>query len=123
MAKGRTVAIIAVVVIVGFLALLYFGSRGLVPSVVENYPKVTVTGTVKTVGVGTSPIRVDLKSNTGAFSAEVTNGRYSINLPNRATYQLTVSWKSIAGIQTGTCNGGSLNLNIDSSEYIRDISC
>ncbi len=117
MAKGSTVTIIAVVVALGFLTLLYFEFN------MEKYPMVTVTGTVKTVGLGTSPFRIDLKSNTGTFSAEVTNGRYSVNLPNRATYQLTVSWKSVAGIQTGTCNGGSLNLNIDANLYTRDISC
>jgi hypothetical protein len=114
--------VIAVVIIIGVVGLVgYLASRP--GGIVERYPRVTVTGTVETVGFGTSPLRVNFKNiKTGEmFTAPVEKGRYSIALPNRASYEVTVDWSGIGGITSGTAKAGILNLNVDADTYTYNI--
>ena len=56
------------------------------------------------------------------FLAVVTSGKYSIQLPNRESYQAAVSWTKIPGNQTGTAQAGTLKLNANDYAYSFDVS-
>ncbi len=71
--------------------------------------QVTVSGTVKTTGLGTSPTQiqfVDTQSDL-TYTASLSGTSYFVNLQNEHTYTVTVTWKGALG-NTGTYNGGSL---------------
>jgi len=124
-AKSHTARNVAVIVIVVAVALIGFyiirGGSTLLTGVA--YPNVTVSGSVKTVGAGTSPFRVDFTSNSGQnYTASVQSNAYQITLPNGHTYSTTVHW-SFGGITGGTCNGGTLNLNVNSNAMTFNITC
>jgi hypothetical protein len=121
---ARNIVLTFVVLIVifggGTLALSYLNSPA-----VRN-PQVIVSGRVSTVGFGTTPNRVDFTSDNGqVYSSPVSNGQYSVTLPNGHSYTITVAWSSAAGgIISGTCNGGTVNLaNFPSNTDSYDISC
>ena len=90
-----------------------FGSLALMPST-EEYPTVTVAGRF------TPAFKADCYPASVGFSnvatgqrywAVVTNGEYSVQLPNRESYQANVSWTMIPGNVTGTTQAGILALS------------
>ena len=117
----RNVAIVIVIIlIIGVIAYLAFDTD-VIGGVA--YHNVSVTGSISTVGLDTHPIRVDFTNPNGVVSsATVTNGYYSITLTNNQDYTVTVDWSGLLGA-TGSCNGGSLNLNANSGSYSYSTSC
>lgn len=99
-----------------------FGSIG-VMSTKEMYPTVTVSGRFspanKTDSYPSSVAFTNVETDQ-KFWAVVTNGEYSVQLPNRETYQATVSWTTIPGNKTGTSQAGTLNLNANDHMYAYD---
>jgi hypothetical protein len=83
-------------------------------------PTVVVSGTITTQGAGTHPVSVSFGSSTVTVGSK---GQYSVSLSNDNSYQITVDWASIGGVDSGTCNGGTLNLQSTSSTYSYDVSC
>jgi hypothetical protein len=87
---------------------------------VANYtldtPEATVGvfGFITTVGVGTYPTYIKFTNapygQTFTISSFLTNNEYIVNLPNDATWTVTIGWKNFLG-STGTCQEGSFTLN------------
>jgi hypothetical protein len=124
--KSHTARNVAIVVVVAVLAVVGFyilrGGNTLLTGVA--YPNVTVSGSVRTIGSGTSPFRVDFASNTGQnYTATVQSNSYQLSLPNGNTYSTTVHWMALGGLSTGLCNGGTLNLNVNSGTTTFNITC
>ena len=89
------------------------------------YPRVKVTGVVSPPNkVDVYPTRVDFANTlTGErFFAPVESGHYSVELPNRASFRVTLDWSLASGPRTGTSDIGILNLNADSNTYTYNIS-
>jgi len=108
--------ILIIVLIVGFIYYSGYSNQ-------LSYPQVNVSGTINTVGAGTTPIRVDFTSSSGStYSAQVTNNGYSITLPNHDTYSVSVDYETIIS-STGTCSAGSLGLNVAANYYTFNTSC
>jgi len=101
------------------IALERFGSIEIMPAK-EAYPTVTVSGRFSPLNkADVYPASVEFTNAvTGQkFLAVVINGQYSVQLPNRESYQATVSWATIPGNKTGTTQAGTLSLNKDDHEY------
>ncbi len=101
------------------LALVKFGSIGIMATK-EAYPTVTVSGRFSPLNKAeVYPVSVEFANTTTGqkFLAVVTNGQYSVQLPNRESYQATVSWATIPGNNTGTVQAGMLNLNTNDHAY------
>jgi hypothetical protein len=118
---GRNFAVVIVVLLlVVVVAFLIFRTS---VGTQLTYPNVLVSGTVSTLGIGTHPIRIDFASPSGqVYSAQVNNGQYSISLPNNQDYSVTVTGAGALGY-TGSCSGGSLNLNVLASSDSFSTSC
>lgn len=85
---------------------------------------IMVSGKLSPVSkVDVHPSTVDFTNTiTGrTFSAVVTNGQYSIQLPNNETYRVTLTWALTPGSQTGTAQDGILNLNVNTQSHYFDI--
>jgi hypothetical protein len=96
-----------------------FGSIAAMP-IKEGYPTVTVSGRFSPLNkVDTYPASVEFTNTaTGQiYLAVVTNGEYSIQLPNRESYSAKVSWNTIPGNSTGTAQVGTLTLNTNDHSY------
>ncbi len=118
---GRNIAIVVVVVLILGAIVFILLDTNIVGGVV--YHNVNVSGSITTVGAGTHPIRVDFTNPSGVVSsATVVNGQYSLTLANNQDYSVTVEWSGILGV-TGSCNGGSLNLNVNAPSYTYNTSC
>jgi hypothetical protein len=87
-------------------------SEGSFAATVNDPPStVTVSGSVSTVGAGTSPYKIefdDISTSVGT-STLVNSGAYSISLTNLRTYDVIVYWTGALG-SSGTCSGGTLTL-------------
>lgn len=106
------------------IGLEKFGSIAAMPTK-EAYPTVTVSGRFSPLNkTDVYPASVDFTNTaTGQkFWAVVTNGKYSVQLPNRDSYQATVSWTKAPGNQTGTVQAGTLNLNTNDHAYTFDVN-
>ena len=82
----------------------------------EAYPTVTVSGRFSPLSkTDTYPASVEFTNTaTGQrFLAVANNGEYSVQLPNRESYQANVSWTMVPGNTSGTTQAGTLNLNAD----------
>jgi hypothetical protein len=92
---------------------------------VNNPPStVTVSGSVSTVGAGTSPYKIefdDVSTGVGT-STLVSSGSYSISLTNLRTYDVIVYWTGALG-SSGTCSGGTLSLQSPTVGAIADYRC
>jgi hypothetical protein len=89
----------------------------------EAYPTVTVSGRFSPANkADTFPASVEFtNSATGqVYLSIVTNGEYSIQLPNRESYQASVSWNTIPGNKTGSAQAGTLTLNSNDHVYAFD---
>jgi hypothetical protein len=99
-----------------------FGSIALMPTK-EVYPTVTVSGRFSPANrMDSYPASIMFNNiATGQrYMAVATNGEYSIQLPNRESYQTTVSWIAVPGRMSGTAQAGTLNLNANDHVYIFD---
>jgi hypothetical protein len=99
-----------------------FGSITLM-STKEEFPTVTVSGRFSPVNKADSyPASIGFNNiATGQrYFAVVTNGEYSVQLPNRESYQTTVSWIMVPENRSGTSQAGTLNLNANDHMYIFD---
>jgi hypothetical protein len=58
------------------------------------------------------------------FSAAVTEGQYTILLPNTASYHVSVTWEfeDVMNTVGGTSDVGTLNLNVSATTYTFDIA-
>ena len=75
-------------------------------------PNATVFGLVSTIGNGTQDTEVIFTSSTGdTYIAPVTDGHFSIQLPNPGTYNVTTKWKGLYPWQNGTNFKGQAILN------------
>ncbi len=96
-----------------------FGSIRVAP-LKESYPTITVSGKLSpTNEMDIYPESVNFTNiaTSQRFSATVTSGEYSIQLPNREFYQTSVVWRTIPGNRTGTAQAGALNLSADYEAY------
>ncbi len=101
------------------LVLDKFGSLATMP-VMEQYPTVTVSGRFTPLSkTDTYPASVEFtNAATGqVFLAVATNGEYSIQLPNRESYRVNVSWNMIPENRTGNAQAGTLALNANDHSY------
>jgi hypothetical protein len=90
-----------------------FGSLTAAP-IKEAYPTVTVSGRFSPVSkTDIYPASVEFtNAATGqVFLAVAANGEYSIQLPNRESYRVNVSWNMIPGSRIGNVQAGMLALN------------
>lgn len=100
-------ALVVIVVIAIAAAAFLFLTQGSVVSPIRP-SSVTVTGTVSTKGLGTSPTNIGFTSDNGQIvNAAVVSGKYSLTLPNDHTYTVKVQWSGALGA-TGTCTAGTL---------------
>ncbi len=91
----------------------------------EMYPTVAVSGMLSPLNkVVVDPVHVDFTNiaTSEKFSASVSNSKYSVQLPNRESYQATVTWGSTPGNQGGTAQAGTLHLSTDTQAYSFDVS-
>jgi len=98
------------------------GSITLMPTI-EGYPTVTVSGRFSpTNKTDAYPASIGFNNITTGqrYMAVITNGEYSVQLPNRESYQTTVSWISVPGNKSGTAQAGTLNLNAQDHAYTFD---
>jgi len=89
----------------------------------ESYPTVTVSGKLSPSNkMDVYPENVDFTDivTSQRFSAPVTNGEYSIQLPNRESYQTSVTWRTMPGLRTGIAQAGRLNLdaNYEAHDFV-----
>jgi hypothetical protein len=83
---------------------------------------VPLSGTVNTVGSGTSPTTIEFRFDYNGgyyhyYSTSATGGTYGITLPNPGVYSVYVNWTGYLGA-TGSCSAGSLTLNQDSTNKL-----
>jgi hypothetical protein len=93
-------------------------------TVVEPPETVTVSGSVSTVGAGTSPYQiqfVDYATGVG-YTTAVTSGSYSISLTNLRTYNVVVYWTGALG-SSGSCSGGTLDLQSSTTYWYANYRC
>jgi hypothetical protein len=91
----------------------------------EVYPTVSVSGRVSPANkadVYPASVEFTNKATGQKFLAVVTNGQYSIQLPNRETYLATTSWVTIPGTKAGTAQAGTLNLNTNTQLFSFDVN-
>jgi len=99
-----------------------FGSIALMTTK-EEYPTVTVSGRFSPASRTDSyPSSIGFSNITTGqrYMAVATNGEYSVQLPNRESYETTVSWIAVPGITSGTAQAGTLTLNANENAYTFD---
>jgi hypothetical protein len=104
------------------LLTVKFGSLAAVP-VKEAYPTVTVSGKFSPLSKkDTFPSSVEFTNTaTGqVFLALAVNGEYSVQLPNRESYRVNVSWNMIPENKTGNAQAGTLALNANDHSFSFD---
>jgi hypothetical protein len=91
----------------------------------EMNPTVNVSGTIASMQkVGAYPTNINFTSvATGQnFWAVVSNNRYSVQLPNRDSYETNVTWTIAPGNEGGMAEASALNLNLNDPAYTFDVS-
>jgi hypothetical protein len=75
---------------------------------------VTVFGLVSTLGAGTHPTAMVFSSARQGqnFTAPVTNGSFSIKIPNQDSYDVSLKWAGNYTWQTGQTDRGQLTVNM-----------
>ena len=84
---------------------------------------IVVTGIANTIGLGTTPTSISFTSGAGAYYSTVAYGRYAISLPAHQAYNVTISWKSIAGLTAGTCHAGGFSPSLNSTLMSYNATC
>jgi hypothetical protein len=101
-----------------------FGSFAAMP-ITEGFPTVTVSGKFAPLSKKDKyPASVEFtNAATGqVFLAVAVNGEYSVQLPNRESYMVNVSWNMIPENKTGNAQAGTLALNSDDHSFGFDAS-
>ena len=98
-------------------------STGSISLTVDNPPStVTVSGSVSTTGLFTSPSEIEFISSAAVgYYASASSGSYSVDLPNLTTYSVIVYW--VSGSFSGSCNAGTLTLEAPTSSWYANYSC
>jgi len=99
-----------------------FGSFAAMP-IAEGFPTVTVSGRFTPLSkTDTYPASVEFTNTaTGqVFLAVAVNGEYSVQLPNRESYLVNVSWNMIPENTTGNAQAGTLALNSNDHSFSFD---
>ncbi|MDE1870457.1 MAG: hypothetical protein KGH71_05780 [Candidatus Micrarchaeota archaeon] len=87
-------------------------------------PQVTiVTGILATKGFSTYPIAASFASASGTYFTTAVKGRYAISLLSGQLYNVTISYKSLAGLGSGSCAAGTLNLPPNSTITSYNATC
>jgi len=109
---------LAIVLVMAGLALAFFvgNSNPSNSSTTAAQPLgyVTVFGLASTVGQGTHMVALGFTNNrTGAnFTAPVSNGGFSVSLPNGAVYDVAAKWTGNYSWQTGVDDRGDVTVNM-----------
>jgi len=116
--RGALLLSLVVILLVSALALAYFMEPSSpTHSSTTGTPRpgnVTVFGLASTVGQGTHVVSLNF-TNTKIgmnISATVSDGKFSIALPNGATYDVVARWAGNYSWQTGTNDRGDLTVNM-----------
>ena len=122
-AIGRALSIslvTALLVAASLGAAMYLGATGQVQSKETSASTtsvmVNVFGLASTVGGGTHLVTLsftDAKTGT-TFTAPVSGGKFSIDLPNGATYDVVARWAGNYSWQAGAVDRGGLTVNMSS---------
>jgi hypothetical protein len=81
---------------------------------------VTVSGNAATTTFGTHPTQITFTLPSGQqYAIQVTNGQYSIQLPNLSTYSVSISWAT--AINSGTCNPSSNQITVQAAPEVTAI--
>ena len=74
---------------------------------------VTVSGTLHTRAIGSSPTGVGFVSQTSGVSylGKISGADYTVNLPNQDSYSITINENLLLG--TGSCSAGTLSLFLE----------
>lgn len=120
--RYAAVAISALLLLaVAMAVVFYIGQSGTTSSTTSTTSSstaqaesVSVFGLVSTTGAGTHPLSMVFTSLTthGTFSASVSSGRFSTQLPNHDTYNVTMNWAGNFTWQHGQAASGTLSLNM-----------
>jgi hypothetical protein len=117
--KGLALGLLAILLVVASLgAVVYLGNQGhagsQTSSTLSTPAMVNVFGLVSTVGQGTHMVALSFKdTKTGTnFTAPASNGRFSINLPNAAVYDVVARWAGNYSWQAGAVDRGDLTVNM-----------
>ena len=120
--KIRNTSIVAIIVVV-------LGVVGALQLVMSNASECNQTVTVSgkfypanKVDVWPTVVMFINTTTNEKLSVTVINGQYSIQLPNRASYQVIVSWTMAPGARTGTTEPQTLNLNANTPIYTFDMN-
>ena len=87
---------------------------------------VLLSGTVATKTIGTSPKVISFvsASNNQTSNAQVQDGRYSITLPNRDSFNAYIEFGTVTGdVGAGKCVAGGLILFTQSDSLVANWSC
>ena len=74
---------------------------------------INVAGTAKSNGVGTTATQVrfiEVGGGNKTLNAQITNGRYSLALPNHAFYNVRIEYSTPVGVGSGSCSAGGFVL-------------
>ncbi|MDE1825376.1 MAG: hypothetical protein KGH61_01870 [Candidatus Micrarchaeota archaeon] len=114
---------LAALVIVVLIAVLVYVAYQALFSHPTQEQIIIVAGAVNTIGLGTTPTTISFTSDTGAYYSTVAYGKYAISLPGHKVYNVTISWKSIAGLTTGTCHAGNFSPPANSTLLPYNATC
>jgi len=109
--------LIVVLVAASSAVALYLSSPERIRSVTTTPPfpaTVNVFGLASTVGQGTHMVALTFSNTkTGAnFTAPVSDGKYSVTLPNVSTYEVVARWAGNYSWQAGIGQRGELTVNM-----------
>lgn len=129
MMGGKLNVLIAILVIVAIGILVYvflngaIGTQLTTQAPVQN--DVVVSGIIKT-GFTTSPSGINLTSQKTGQTAYATidkNGHYSITVLGNDTYNVTIYYNSLIGVQTSKNCKSVITLNAIATSYNFSMSC
>ncbi len=116
--RGALAFSLTVILLLSALAVAYFAepltsSRSSTTSA-QKLRNVTVFGLASTVGPGTHLLSMSFAdTKTGAnFTAPVSDGKFSVSLPNGASYDVVARWAGNYSWQAGANDRGDLTVNM-----------
>jgi len=115
--------LVAVLIFLAIIATVAFVIYDIVLSHAPQPQVAIVTGMMKTTGFSTYPVAASFVSASGSYFTTVVSGRYAISLLAGQNYNVTVSYKSLAGIGSGNCYAGTLSLPANSEILSYNASC
>ena len=115
--KGNWTAVIIVIIIAIILYYLFVAKSNPLTN-----PSILVSGTVTTSPL-TTPASVIFSGSGRSYTAGVSNGAYSINLPGGISYQVTVVYSAAISSGSNNCNAGAVFIATAPSPYTYNPSC